>query len=251
MSVTTDWFEDDEFWVALYPHLFPQTRLDAADEQIDRLLKLAAPTGGDVLDLCCGPGRHAVALAKRGLRVTGVDRTQFLLDRAAARAQEAGVSIELVREDMRRFQRPAAFDLVVNLFTSFGYFDSRDDDRAVLAAIHGNLKPGGVAVFDMASKEYLCAHFQPTLATPPAPDGSFLVQRHQVIEDWARVKNDWLLIKDGATRAFTFVVRAYSGQELKDLLAGAGFASVTLFGALDGRPYGVDLERLIAVARKA
>jgi SAM-dependent methyltransferase len=197
------------------------------------------------------PGRHAVALARRGLRVTGVDRTQFLLDQAAVRAREAGVTIELVREDMRRFQRPAAFDLVLSLWTSFGYFESRDDDRAVLAAIHGNLRPGGVAVFDMASKEHLCAHFQPTLVTPPAPDGSFLVQRTQVIEDWSRVKNDWLLIKDGTTRAFTFFVRTYSGQELKDLLAGAGFASVTLFGALDGRAYGVDVERLIAVARKA
>ena len=68
---------------------------------MEKILRLTGVGGGKVLDLCCGPGRHAVALAKRGFAVTAVDRTRFLLDHARARAAQAGLSVEFVLEDMR------------------------------------------------------------------------------------------------------------------------------------------------------
>src|SRR5437773_5500468 len=118
-----EWFENETLWRELYPYVFSLERLAAAESQVAAILALTGVTGGAVLDLCCGPGRHAVEFARRGFRVTGVDRSPFLLERAMERASESAVEVEWVLDDMREFRRPAAFDLACNLFTSFGYFE--------------------------------------------------------------------------------------------------------------------------------
>src|SRR5262249_25383575 len=153
------------------------------------------------LDLGCGPGRHAVALARRGFAVTAVDRTGFLLDKARTRAREAGVEVEFVQEDMRRFRRPAAFDLAVSMFTAFGYFEDNADHLQVPGNVGESLRPGGGFVIDVAGKEWLAAHFRPTDSTP-GPDGSLMVDRREVVEDWTRVENEWIVIRDGRARSF-------------------------------------------------
>ncbi len=66
-----EWFDDDAFWRELYPFMFPKERIADADEQIAKALALTKPAGKSVLDLCCGPGRCSIALAKRGFSVTG------------------------------------------------------------------------------------------------------------------------------------------------------------------------------------
>ena len=118
----TAWFEDEAFWMALYPYLFPEEQFALAEAQVDHLLALVAPAGHVVLDLCCGPGRHAIGLAKRGFAVTGVDLSAFLLAKAQARAQAAQVAVEWLRDDMRHFVRPEAYDLVVSLYTVLRLF---------------------------------------------------------------------------------------------------------------------------------
>ena len=117
-----EWFEDESFWIATYPFLFSETRFEAAEQHLDDILDLVGMDSGSVLDLCCGPGRIAIPLAQRGFRVTAVDRSPFLLEKGMERAAHENLNIEWVEKDMREFERPAAFDLVLNLNTSFGYF---------------------------------------------------------------------------------------------------------------------------------
>src|SRR5262245_30591864 len=126
-----EWFDDEEFWRGMYPFLFRDRRFAEGPEQVDLILALLNSPGRDVLDLCCGPGRLSVPLAQKGFRVTGVDRTQFLLRKAKARAKTANVSIEWVGKDMRDFVRPRVFDAVISMFTSFGYFDNKQEDMLV------------------------------------------------------------------------------------------------------------------------
>ena len=88
------WYDDDRFWQEAAPLLFRQARWEAAEEEVDQLLELLElPEGAAVLDMACGPGRHALELARRGFRVTGVDRTQIYLNEAARGAEEAGLKI--------------------------------------------------------------------------------------------------------------------------------------------------------------
>ena len=88
-------YEDEEFWREMYPYMFPPEKFSAAEEQVSQILSLAAVAGGPVLDLCCGPGRHAIEFARRGFRVTGVDGTNFLLNQAKERAAQSGQQVEM------------------------------------------------------------------------------------------------------------------------------------------------------------
>jgi len=246
----SDWFADDAFWTEVYPFEFPREMIDAGDAQVEKALRLdGVPQRGHALDVGCGPGRHAIPLARRGFRVTAIDLSAFHLAKAAQAAAAANVEIELVRADMRTFACPDRFDLALSLFTSFGYFEDKADDLRVLKGIHGNLRDGGTLVMDVMSKERLARIFQAS-ASQKAPDGALLVQRHEIVDDWTRVRNEWTIIRGDRARTFAFTVRVYSGQELRELLVAAGFEQVALYGALDQRPYGLHAERLVAVAVK-
>ena len=244
-----EWFDDDSFWRELYPFMFPEQRVADADEQVAKALVLTKPPGKSVLDLCCGPGRCSIALAKKGFRVTGVDKTKYLLNKARAKAKAAHINIEWVRKDMRDFVRPASFALVLSMFTSFGYFDDRQDDRTVLENMFTSLQPGGACIIEVLGKERLARILQPTISTV-LPDGTLMVERHEIFDDWTRVRNEWLLIRNGRARSFKFHHTIYSGQELRDRMERVGFVAVKLHGNLDGDEYGPNAQRLIAIGRK-
>jgi SAM-dependent methyltransferase len=245
----TEWFDDDSFWRELYPFLFSEQRIAQADEQVARTLALTKPPGKSVLDLCCGPGRCSVPLAKRGFSVTGVDRTKYLLEKARARAKAAHVKIEWVQKDMRDFVRPDSFALVISMFTSFGYFADNREDVLVLENMLTSLQPGGACLIEVLGKEHLARILQSTTSTVLS-DGSLLVERHEIYDDWTRVRNEWLLIRKGKVKSFKFQHAIYSGLELRDRMQRAGFVDVKLHGNLDGDEYGPDAERLVAIGHK-
>ena len=244
-----DWFDDERFWSAFDAYIFSPERIEGADGEVQQVLALAGVSQGAVLDLCCGPGRHAVALARRGFRVSGVDRSDALLARARAHALDCGVEGEFVQQDMRLFVRPASFDLALNLFTSFGYFDDDADQLRVLRNVFESLRPGATFVIDVLGKEVLARVLQPTLSARVA-DGTLVVTRGEIVREWTRVRNEWIAIKDGTARTFRFEHWVYSGRELRQMLEAVGFVDVRLLGDLTGREYGPSATRLVAVARK-
>jgi SAM-dependent methyltransferase len=244
-----EWFDNNAFWQELYPFMFPKQRFIDAPIEMKKVLSLAKPNGKAALDLCCGPGRCSLALAQAGFKVTGVDRTKFLLNKAQAKARKAEVKIEWIQMDMRDFVRPKAFSLVLSMFTSFGYFDNKREDLEVLENILTNLKPGGVFVIDVTGKETLAKAFQPT-RSDILPDGTEFIQKSEIFDNWTRVRNEWILIRKGRAKSFKFHHTIYSGQELRDRMEQTGFTDVKLFGDLDGDKYGPNAQRLIVVAYK-
>jgi len=129
-----EWHTNEQFWEAFGPFMLSAAQLEAAPAEVEQAIKLVGlPDAGRVLDLPCGIGRHSIEFARRGHPVTAVDRTATYLTQARSRAGQAGVSIEFVQADMREFVRPGAFDLVLNLFTSFGYFETVEEESRTLA----------------------------------------------------------------------------------------------------------------------
>jgi SAM-dependent methyltransferase len=245
----TDWFSDEEFWQMFFPVLFPDERFEIAEEQVDKIMGILDFKGSSILDLACGPGRHSITLAMRGFRVTGVDLSPFLLAKAKERAEVAGVEIEWIHDDMRRFSRSEAFDLCLSMFTSFGYFENKEDDITVLRNIHDSLVSGGTCLIDVVGKEWLAKHFLPT-SSRELNDGTLMIERREIYEDWSKIRNQWILLKDGKAKEYRFHHTIYSAQELKDRLMEVGFESVRIYGDLDGSEYGPDARRLIAIAQK-
>lgn len=246
----SDWFTDEGFWERVYPVMFSPDRFEGAHAETQQLLALSGVRQGRALDLCCGPGRHAVPLAQAGLQVTGVDLSEYLLGKARARAAQAKVAADWVRKDMREYVEPGAFDLVVNLSTSFGYFAAQTDDMRVLKNMVESIRDEGVVVLDMVGKEALAERLPLNRQPTREHDGSLLIQRVEVHGDWGRARSEWLLIRGNEVQRFDFEHTLYSGHELRERMNWAGLSDVVLYGGLDGRPYGPGAERLVAVGRK-
>ncbi|TBR21670.1 class I SAM-dependent methyltransferase, partial [bacterium] len=109
---------------------------------------LGLKPGTRLLDICCGVGRHSLPLARAGMDVTGLDVSPVYLAEARRRAKKAGLSVRLVRGDMRRANFAAEFDAAMNLWTSFGYFSTAAEDLAALRAARAALKPGGLFLLE-------------------------------------------------------------------------------------------------------
>jgi SAM-dependent methyltransferase len=245
---TTEWFANERFWEASYRFLFSAQRFTAGESESEAVVRLAGVDRGQVLDLGCGPGRHAIPLTKAGYRVTGVDRSRYLLGKAVEEADRRNVSVEWVEADMRSFVREDAFDLVLCMFTSFGYFADDSENRKVLDNVYRSLRSGGRFVLDVMGKELLATIFQPS-GTEHLPGLGTLFSERTWGANFSTVENRWTLVsEDGSVERLFFRHWVYSAHELELMLCDAGFRTVQVFGDLSGGPYGPGASRLITVA---
>ncbi len=238
----TEWFEQwfGEEYHALYPH-----RDDEDARRAVALIRRVVPWGsGDrILDLACGPGRHAAELARwgGGGQVVGFDLSRAMLRRARERSSGA-----LVRGDMRALPfRDGSFALAVNLFTSFGYFLDDDENRRVVGQVAAALAPGGHFVLDYLNAEQV----RRTLKVPEqAKNRDVMITRR--IDAANRFVIKEIELRDEGRR-FQERVRLYSADELAALLTDAGLRVAARFGNYDGTAAGHDTPRVILVAARA
>ncbi len=251
-----EWFEDEEFWTAYAPIMFDEARWAEVPAVIDAIERLVRPApGAAVLDACCGPGRHSLELAARGYRVTGIDITEPYLEAAresanawgfedGARAQ--GGSARFLHADLREFTTDAPFDFAINLYTSFGYFADPAEDRKALARLRLALKPGGVLVLETTGKETAARDF--TAGESFDRGGWGIRTEYSIVGAWEGLRNRWILSRGSEFVDRSFVLRLYSGTEMKASLLEAGFSSVSIFGGVDGCPYDQAASSLVALA---
>jgi SAM-dependent methyltransferase len=249
MQRAEPWYEDDSFWEAWGPVMFSPVRIENAKVEVDKIINLLElEPGARVLDLCCGIGRHSLELARRGFKVTGVDLTRSYLKRVTAQAAEESLEAEFIREDMRRFLRPGAFDAVLSMFTSFGYFEDPDDDRKVVENVYQSLSPGGVFIIETRGKETLARAFQERGWNER--DGVIWLEERRVSRNWSWMWNRWIMFKGSERIEHEISHRLYAATELTALLTGCGFSRAEAYGDLDGSPYDHKAQRLIVVGGK-
>lgn len=245
-----DWYDDAEFWDEVAPLLFDEQRLAGTDEEVDQILEhLEIFPSATVLDLACGIGRHAIELARRGFAVTGLDHTIGLIERGQKSAEAEDLEIEWTTDDMREFVRPGAFNGVINIFSSFGYFTDPTDDARVARNAFESLKPGGLFIIDTMGREIIARDF--VERDWRRIRDLLLIEKRHVKQDWGWLQNDWTVIDpDDRVYRCSWGIRLYTGTGLRDLLREAGFGEVDLYGNLAGAPYDPDADRLVAIARK-
>jgi SAM-dependent methyltransferase len=237
------WYEDDELWSGFSEVVFSSARARRAADAVADSPLFRFPAGARVFDQCCGPGVWTVPFARHGYAVTGMDLSAVMLTRAEKACAQAGVEAELVRADMREFVRPGAFDAVVNLYTSFGYFEDPAENQRVLRNAYESLRPGGVLVVDLLGKE-IYAKWAGETKTVPVENGTVFMS-DTVYPDWTRYRTDWTLVRGDTARHTSLVMCAYSAVELRGMFEAAGFGEVACFGGFDGGPYDNGAERLI------
>ena len=200
-----------------------------------------------VLDLACGAGRRARALAAAGHRVVGIDLSADLL--AAAVAAGGGVR-GFVRGDMRAIPLRGPFDAVTMFFTSFGYFDEAGNDR-VLAEVSRVLSPGGRILLDVPNRDVVVAGLVPE-SEREGEGGSVIRERRHMTPDGRRVTKEVRIFRGEKLAAeYTESVRLYAPAELAARLARAGLPEEARYGDLAGLPFGAESARLVLVGRRA
>lgn len=231
-------------YLSLYDPVL-QERTAPEVDAIERLLEIRPPLR--ILDLACGQGRHSIELAKRSYVVTGLDQSRYLLDVAEQRAATAGVRVRWVEGDMR--QPPpieGGYDLVVNLFTSFGYFADDGDDLAVLRAVASVLRPSGQLLIELINGERVMRAFEEGEWIPFGE--ATVLEKRRLDRDRRRMEVERTIVRNGQEEQTTHALRLYSGRELTVLAKRAGFDVVQLYGGWDGERLTEESLRLVAVA---
>jgi SAM-dependent methyltransferase len=237
-----EWYEEwfGEEYLALYPH--------RDEEDAERLVALLHRLigwgpGWRVLDLCCGPGRHARALDRAGLRCVGLDLSAVLLRRA-----RTVTASPLVRADIRRLPvRPRSMDAGLNLFTSFGYFDSDEEHERTLAGMIGTVRRGGWFVLDFLNAELVRARIPEGAGSFEREEGGTRVRRYVTPGGGFVVKE--IVLADG--RRFQERVRLFDVTALEALLVRGGAAPRHRFGDYEGGPHHAGAPRTLLVAEVA
>ena len=246
-----EWFEEENFWLNYGPVMFDSQHWAEARGIAEAIQKLAElKEGNSILDVCCGPGRISVELALLGLKVTGVDITQPFLDAAKETADDEGVQLTLINQDMRTFTCREKFDCAVNVYNSFGYCDKIEDDIKILKSVYGALKDGGTFILECISRESAIKYFTPGEWFERA--GKTVLTEFTIEGAWEGLRSRWILIgKDGTKIDHTFVQRLYSAAELRDILIKeCGFKSAEVYGGFNGEAYDQNLSTMVIVARK-
>jgi len=216
-------------------------------DQLERFLQLRPPLR--ILDLPCGQGRHAIELARRGYDVTGVDLSPYLLGVAETRARAAGLDVRWRLGDMRDALGGDPFDLILNLFTSFGYFAEDADDRRVVRAAASMLRPGGRFLLEVINGDRIMANFQ---EREWFTVGQIAVMERRSLDPGARRMVIERTVSSNKNREVNLhALRLYGGTDLRELLTGEGFERVELFGDWNGEPLTPDSLRVLAVGTRS
>jgi SAM-dependent methyltransferase len=204
--------------------------------------------GARILDLCCGQGRHAVPLAQAGYRMTGLDRSPYLLGKAQQGTEEAGVQVQWVRGDMRWLPWREQFDACVNLFTAFGYFEDEAENERVLQQVGNVLKPGGLFLLDVSNRDYYLLHLWPNAWRRHGRAVILEETRFDPISCRFTMTFTWA--EGGRWESLTHSVRYYTAPELAGMLRRARLTPTAFYGDFDASPFDLDSKRLIVVAQK-
>ena len=236
-----------EDYLQIYTFLTPE-RTEREVDGIVTLLNL--PTGSSILDLCCGHGRHALALARRGYHVTGLDLSAVFLQHAQADAEHQGVQVRWVEGDMRKIPFENAFEAIINIFTAFGYLESEEEDQQVLQQVQRALKPGGLFLLETMHREWLVRNFEPG-GIHRHPDGVIVLEERTFDLLAGRCDVQWTMLSpDGQRRQYTHSVRMYTLREFARMLAAAGLQIQAFYGGLDGSRLSLNSPRLVVIGAK-
>ena len=246
----TEWFEKENFWTTFAPIMFDDARWAEAPDVAEYVMKIANLKPGDsVLDAGCGLGRISVELAALGLDVTGVDIIQAELDAAAESAEAEGVPLNLINADLRNFTSGKKFDCAVNLYTSFGYCDTIEEDMLILKNICNALRAGGTFILECTSRESAIKYF--TKGEEFERAGFNVKTEFNVVGAWEGLSSRWIIDDQKGTHVeHEFVQRLYSASDLCHRLIECGFCEANAYGEFDLSPYDENLRTMIIVAKK-
>jgi D-alanine-D-alanine ligase len=249
-----------DWWKTLFNSLYLKTDGDVVEnpentkQEIDQVIQtLALEQNDNILDLCCGQGRHTLELARRGFtHVTGIDRSRYLIRLARKRARTEKLSLAFHEGDARRYRpREAPFHSVLLLGNSFGYFEQKMDDEAVLKNIAKLLVPNGFLFLDIVDGEWMQSHYEQR-SWEWIDENHFVCRERALSKDSERIVTRELIShgEKGVIADQFYAERLYTKEKITDLLEKCGYQNVYFHGPIEtastrGQDLGMMAHRMI------
>lgn len=236
-----DWFDD------AYLKVYNHRNDEDAKTLIETVLKnIEIEQNALVLDAGCGAGRHSALMAELGFRVVGFDLSDSLL-KEANKNRLGNLSYDLVKSDFRQICFKNKFDLILNLFTSFGYFESDEDNFKFISNAYNFLRRGGYYIFDYVNKDYLNHNL--VTETQKEVDGIEVIEKRRIEND--RVIKNIKLHDRRNVKEYLESVKLYDSDELKDRFQKIGYKINKIIGDYNGTDFNKELsQRLILILEK-
>jgi len=238
-----EWFNEEEY-LLLYQHRDEEEAnllINLIEKEINLKLK------SKVLDLCCGNGRHSILLSKRGYSVTGVDLSDNLLNIARKNAEINNLDIKFIQSDMKEINFNNEFDLTLNLFTSFGYFSTDEENENVIKNIYRALKNKSYLVIDFLNKEYLLKNIEPE--TVSNINNSTIIQKRKIVNN--KVIKEIIIEKNNNKKYFREEVILYSLNDFEIFFKRNNIILKKVFGDYYGSEFNSHSPRLILFGLKS
>jgi len=231
------------WWRKLFNALYVKTDGDVVENventrrDVDFIMSAAAiQPHSQILDLCCGQGRHCLELARRGFKnVTGVDRSRYLIRLAKKRAQTEGLQVVFKEGDARNPRLPeSTFDCVAIMGNSFGYFSNKQDDEKVLTTVGKILRPSGQLVLDITDGAYMADHFE-RRSWEWIDEHQFVCRERSLSADRERLISREVIVHDelGVIADQFYAERLYTKESIGKLLEKTGFRNVRHHGSAE------------------
>lgn len=234
------WFSSDEY-LRVYAH---RNKKDA-ENLINLILKnVSIPHNAKILDAACGAGRHSILLSQMGYNVTAFDLSKSLLKIGMQNCCELKTDVKFVCADIRNAHFKSHFNLVLNMFTSFGYFQTDSENFRFFVNARSFLSEGGFIVVDYFNKEFLTRNL--ISETKKVINKNTIIERREIKNGF--VIKDILIRKDGEEKLFHEMVKLYSYEDIMSKFIQFGYRPTKIFGDYDGNEFAKDSsERLIVI----
>ena len=243
----SEWFRD---WFASSDYL--DVYLHRNNEDAKKLLNLIVSIVplqkcSAILDAACGAGRHSMILASKGHKVTAFDLSKTLLRYAKEKSEQSNLDINFFVSDIRNVALKTEFDLIINLFTSFGYFDSDEENFSFIKDSMSLLKPKSYFVFDYFNETYLKENLVPY--SERKIDGKKIFEKRYFKNN--RIIKEITIDDNGRVSHFCESVRLYSSEDILQRFTKLGYKIYRLYGDYEGKEFSpYNAERLVAVFQK-
>tara|TARA_X000000368_G_scaffold413614_1_gene401985 strand:- start:59 stop:781 length:723 start_codon:yes stop_codon:yes gene_type:complete len=240
MSWFVTWFDSPYYHI-----LYKNRDKKEAEVFIDNLIQyLQIPNGSKLIDIACGRGRHAIYFNKKGMNVIGVDLSYNSILYAK---EDENSSLKFAVHDMREVYKKNYFDVVTNLFTSFGYFDDNTNEQEAINAMASNLKIDGILVIDFMNVKKVISNL--LLSEQKKIDGiTFNINRKVEGEN---IIKDIAIIDGIEKQQFQEKVKAITLADYSKLITNAKLKIIDIFGNYHLEDFDVKTsDRLILICKK-
>lgn len=201
-----------------------------------------------ILDAGCGIGRHSILLAKKGYNIVGIDSSELYIEIAKKKALELKLeNLEFIKKDMREPLGDSIFDGIINLWSSFGYFDDETNFKIILN-FSNSLKKDGKFILDVENRDYIINHF--IHETFKEKENVFILERRKFNAIKSVVSTHRIFLFKDQRKDYVRHLRIYTVTELSNILHNCKFHIDSILGDYDGSKFHQNSQRIIILARK-